>query len=716
MLGDDERKNDPSDPSPVNLVRSLLDPDSVVIIGASDSPRKASGRTLAYLKRYAYRGDVYVVNPTRRVVQGVTSYARVADLPVSPDVAIIVLPAPAVAGAIRESGRKGIRTAIVFASGFAEAGPDGVRAQEELTLVAAAEGVRVLGPNCVGTVGAPRGFTAAFMSGLDQDRFELKDDGIAFVTQSGAMGAFILSMAQSSGLGLGRFVSTGNEADITFEEILAGLVDDPTVRVILGYVEGIRDASILREALGRAKRRGIPVGLMKVGRSTRGAQAAQSHTGALVGSDGAYEGLFAQYGVFRADTIDALLDFGRVFASPRWPTGDRLSIVTLSGGAGVLMTDAADDLALSVEPWDPEWSSRVAEVLPEFASVANPIDMTGALTTDLGLLRATTDICLAHPGTDVVVVLLGNLDREEDALVDALVAAGRTSPKPLIVVWVGGSGRPIERLSRAGVPTFTEPMRAMRAVSALVTAATGRDPGERKDAQRARDEAAQVAGGSPAAQVLDEVAAKVLLASYGIATVAERACADPDAAAAAADGMRYPVVVKLLSEEVPHKSDLGFVRLAVQDAREVRSVADDVQARARALGITDVRIVVQEMVKVQTELILGMKIDPTFGPLIALGVGGVLTEVADDVQVRLPPLQGEDVVSMVRSLRYRQLLEGVRGRSAVDSESLRDTVLAFSRLVLERGAEFESLEINPLMVTDSGTVVAVDALAVRRTR
>jgi acyl-CoA synthetase (NDP forming) len=693
-----------------DLVRALLDARRVAVIGASDDGGKASGRTLRYLLRYGYTGEVYPINPRRATVQGLDAFAGLEDVPAVPDLAVIVLPAAQVPDAVRACGRVGVPIAIVFAAGYAETGPDGARAQAQLVAVAREANVRLLGPNCVGAVAAAPKLTATFMTGLDQDRFTLVDDGVAFVSQSGAMGAFVLSMAQSTGLGLGRFVSTGNEADISFAEVVEGLVEEGSTKVILGYVEGLRDVGRMRSALQLARQRRVPVCLMKVGRTAHGAAAAQSHTGALAGRDAVYSGLFAQYGVIRATDLDHLLDVGRVFGAGRAAGGHRVTIVTISGGAGILMTDAAAELGLAVPRWDDEWAGAMAAVLPPFAAVRNPIDTTGAIATDQGLLRDATTIALKHPDTDVVLVMIGNLDREEEAVCDLLTDAAATSDKPLVVVWAGGSGRPAQILGSRGIPVYPEPLRAMRAVSALVRWSGGGRTADHADAA----DAAPSVGDTTASRVLDEVAAKTILRGFGIPTVAEREAHDADSAAAAATELGFPVVLKLLSTQVAHKSDQGFVRVGLTSPDGVREAARELLEAARDRRIDDRRLVVQAFVPSSTELILGMRQDPAFGPVIALGLGGVLTEVAADVQVRLPPLTAADVESMVAGLRYRALLTGVRGRTPADLEALTRTVLSFVDLVLARGAEFESFEVNPLLIDGAGQPVAVDALAVAR--
>ncbi|WP_298752840.1 acetate--CoA ligase family protein [uncultured Serinicoccus sp.] len=706
-------------PTTAQAIQDLIHAQSVTIIGASNDGLKASGRTLRYLQKYGYTGSVYPVNPTRDTVQGLPSYSSVADLPEVPDLAVIVLPATAVNDAVRACGAHGIRTAIIFASGYAEMGADGARAQEELLSTAREAGVRLLGPNCVGAVGGPTNLTAAFMTGLDQERFSLADDGIAFVSQSGAMGAFILNTAQSTSLGVGRFLSTGNEADITISDAIEGLAEDATTTAILGYIEGIRDPESFRRALSRAQTRGVPVALMKVGRSERGAAAAQSHTGALAGQDSVYDALFRQYGVHRAESIDHLLDLGRIMASKPRPQGNRISIVTLSGGAGVLMTDVAQEVGLQVPRWNDEWAARMATELPAFAAVRNPIDTTGVVASDHTVLTRAARVCLDHPETDTVVVMLGNMEREEEAICTALAELADTSSKPIIVIWVGGSGRPQELLSGHGIPTFSEPVRALHALAAVAnTRRQGAEPSrehtgdERADSVKPPNSSLQA---TATVAALDEVASKELLAEAGVPTVMEHEVLDAQGAQMAAKQIGYPVVVKLLSAEVAHKSDLGFVHIGLRTAEEVRAAALAIAERAERLGIQDRRIVVQQMVDVQAELILGMARDPGFGPLVLLGMGGVLTELDPDVQLRLPPLKEEDARSMIDSLRTGALLRGARGRSPVDEHALVQIVLSFSEWVEENWEEYDSIDINPLVGDAQGRLVAVDALVVPAT-
>lgn len=697
-----------------SAIETMLHARSVTIIGASDDGNKASGRTQRYLKKYGFTGSVYPVNPRRETVQGVKSYASVADLPEVPDLAVIVMPQSGVEQAIRECGERGIALAIVFASGYAEVGGAGIELQESLTRTARESGVRVVGPNGNGAVFAASRLTAGFMTGLDQDRWDLKDEGIAFVSQSGAMGAFILSMAQANGLGVGRFVSTGNEIDLTMPVLMKQLAEEGSTRVILGYVEGIRDGQAFLDALRAADEQDVPVCLMKVGRSQRGAEAAASHTGSLAGADTVYEGVFRRHGVQRAESVEGLLDLGRVFASDRRPKGPGTTIVTLSGGAGVLMTDYADELGLDVFPWQGEWYDQMVDVLPSYASSANPIDATGAIATNPAVLESSVTLSLQNPATDLLMLVLGNMDSEEERVCESIIKLVQTSEKPVLVTWVGGSGRPVQWLNEARIPAFTDPVRAMRAAAALVRWSTRRTAAAvTPRADIALDPTVLTAG--KGVRYLDEVAAKQLLAQAGIATVDELAVHSADEATKAADEIGFPVVLKLLSQEVAHKTELGVVKVGLRDSASVAAAAEHILDVARREGLEDRRIVVQQMVSSDTEIILGSVVDPVFGPVTMLGIGGVLAEVLSDVQVRPSPVGETEAQMMIDDLRGVALLRGARNRRPVDEHELARTVVAFSELSYQLAHTLESLEINPLLVDGDGIPVAVDALAVLRT-
>ncbi|WP_246305425.1 acetate--CoA ligase family protein [Nocardioides marinisabuli] len=676
----------------------------VAIIGASDDPAKPSGRPQRYLRRYGFDGDVYPINPRRAEVQGLRSYASLDDVPHPPDLAVVVVPAADVEDAIVACGRAGVGVAIVFAAGYAEV-PDGAERQASLLRVARAHGVRVVGPNCVGVVAAPS-LAASFMSGLEQDRFDLRDDGIAFVSQSGAMGAFILNLAQGEQLGLGLFVSTGNEMDVTLPEVLGELVEDASTRVVLGYVEGIRDGRAFEDALAAARRRDLPICLLKVGSSERGAAAASSHTGSLAGADVVYQGVFDRYGVHRAASVEELLDFGRVFALAPRAAGSRVSIITLSGGAGALMTDEADVVGLAVEEWDEPWQATMAAGLPAFASTANPIDATGVIAIDDTALRHAMTVALTHPGTDVVVLVLGNLDGEEERICSVVLDVAATSTKPVVVTWVGGSGLAPRLLHAGGVPTFSDPRRTMRAVGALC----------RQSATRAvaapRQDRLGIDIDLPGPGPWDEHVAAGVLAGAGLPMLRGCVVTTPQEAVAAAGSMSRPVVIKLLSTQVHHKSDVGGVRAGLTSDVEIASNVVDVLEISASLGLADGRVLVQPMASPSVELLLGAHVDPVFGSVTMVGLGGIHAELIGDVRARPGPVTPAEAREMVNGLRGAALLRGARGQVAVDMPALAETVAAFSQVACSLEDRTASIEVNPLRFLADGTPIGVDALMI----
>lgn len=700
--------------TPAEVVSTFLSATSIAIVGASDDGAKASGRTQRYLRKYGFAGDIYPVNPNRDTVQGLQAFGSLKQLPAVPDLAVIVLPVAAVEAAVIECGEIGVKVAVIFASGYSEVDEAGAALQDSLAEAAKRAGVRLIGPNCVGVVFASNALTAAFMTGLEQDRFDLVDHQIAFVSQSGAMGGFILNMAQSAGLGVGRFFSTGNEADLGLPELIEGLVEEGSTRCVLAYVEGIRDGRAFERALAAARHARVPVGLMKVGRSERGAAAAASHTGALAGSDSVLNGVLARHGAQRAHDVEHLLDIGSVFAPGKRAGGRRVSIVTLSGGAGVLMTDAAEDLDLDVFPWSSEWRDQMAEILPPFASVMNPIDTTGVIASDPSLLTRSLEICVANPDTDVAVILLGNLEASEAVLCDEIIKVAQATEKPVIVAWVGGSGQPQRVLSAAGVPTFSDPVRAMRAIAALVNWSAA-EAAEVPVANKVPTLSAQAIEQLDFARlngkrILDESASKRLLADAGVPVTKEAPAFSVDEAVAAAENIGYPVVLKLLSDEVEHKSDVGGVRLDLNNAEAVAIAAEEVLQIAAQLQLAEPAVVVQESISGSTELILGMSQDPSFGPVTVVGMGGVFTEIFSDAQTRPAPISAREAEQMLDQLKGAPLLDGARGRPVVDKQALARLIADFSSFSVALSDRVASIDVNPLLIDEGGRPVALDAV------
>ena len=693
----------------------VLRPESVALIGASNDPKHTGGRIQGYLERYGYQGSVFPVNPSRDSVQGKRAFPSVLEIDDPVDLAIITVPASQVADALTLCGQKGIGVAYVGTSGFSEIGSDGLALQIEVEQAAKKAGVRLIGPNGNGLISVRSKFAASFMSGLDQSRFDLADQGIGLVSQSGAVGAFIFTLAQASGVGIGTFLSTGNEADVTFEELVIRLLEDEGTRIVLGYVEGLRDGPAFVRAARRARKLGKTIVLLKVGRTAEGADAAASHTAALVGEDGVYDGVLRQLGVVRASSIAHLLDVARLLIRFGDRSLKRMTVFTISGGLGIMLSDRASQAGINLAHWSPELRARLQAHLPAWASTKNPIDTTGLIARDHECLSNLLQISEENQLSDFTVLALGNFESTELETSELLLDLAGRLTKPIIPIWVAGSGQAMDRLNRGGLPCFAEPAPLIEALASVV--ARHRDGGPSSSNPNAAHplevlqlvEEARSAG----ATTLDEVAGKRILALYGIPTVIERIVRTPDDVSAAIHDCGFPLVAKLRSRFLSHKSDLGGVKTGLATKAQANSALKELQLLGRALEIPDASVVLQAQIPAGIELLLGMKVDPTFGPVITLGVGGVFADALDDVQVALAELNARDVNQMLDSLRSQRLLQGYRGMPIVSGEAIGPAVLNLARLASDLWAEFSSIDINPLIVYNPGPrVSAVDALFV----
>lgn len=698
-----------------SAIQRLLHPRSIAVLGASDNPVKLSGRPIELMKRFGYTGRLLPINPQRTEVQGLRAYRDLDEVDGEIDLAMVMLPADKVVDGLRACAARGIPAAIVGAAGFAETGQRGEHLQRQLEAVVAETGIRVLGPNCLGMFSLRDRAMPTFTSAMD-DCTELVDGPVAFVSQSGAFGTFIFSAAQNAGLGISHFLNTGNEADLSVAEVLGGLVETDGVEVLMAYLEGVHRGRELLEVARRAHELDKPILVVKVGRSEAGARAAQSHTASLAGEDAVFDGAARQHGIVRLDGQDQLLDTAQVFATGRRARGRRLSTLSLSGGAGVLMADVASEHGLQVQPWDEAWQQRMAAVIPPYGSPRNPIDLTATLISEPDLLRRSLEVAVQHPGTDMIAVLLGNADNASAQLIDAIEQAHRATDRPLVVVWTGGSGRPRKRLQELGIPCFTDPGRAAAALGELADfSLRGPLPApQRPDdiddqvvraiVQDARDQGRTQ---------LDEHESSRLIAAYGIPCAGAFPAATPDAAVAAARDLGGPVAVKLLSDRIAHKSDIGGVRLGLTDEADVRAAASDLLGIAREAGDPGARLLVQRMAAGGTELIVGLEHDPAFGPVVVVGFGGVLVDVLADSQVGVAPLDTAAAERLLLSLRGSRLFGEVRGKPPRDLAAAADAVARLSWLAHDLADDVAELDVNPLLLDEAGKgVVAVDCLAV----
>ncbi|GAC1573787.1 MAG: acetate--CoA ligase family protein [Sphingomicrobium sp.] len=686
---------------------ALFRPRSVAIVGASNDPARTGGRPLRYLLESGFAGPVWPVNPGRETVQGVKAYASVRDLPEAPDVALIAVPASSAAAALRDCAARGARAAIVFSAGFGETGEAGRAAQDEMMAIARSAGIRVLGPNCLGAHSAVDGFIGTFGSILDRG---LPIPGpIGIVSQSGAFGMYLGYLAQARGLGVSHAITTGNEIDVDVSEALLWLVSQPHVKVILVYVESIRDGGRFIAALRAARKARKPVIVTKVGASETGARAAGSHTDALSGPDAVFDAVLRQYGGYRATTTEEQLDVAYAAALGRYPAGNRLGIVTGSGGIGVQMCDAADRFGLIVPPLPAEAQQRILDMIP-YAAPANPIDVTAQALSDMSVLERSLRIAIEDGGYDTIVsAFLGlPLARPFAApLRNALLAGARGHDDRLMVLNVNADPDVVRDYEEQGFLVFEDATRAVRAVAALDQL--------RKSFDREEEPAHVVAKWKSIPDRMNEVVAKRLLAAAGVPTLEETLATSADVAIAAARRANGPVALKIVSPDLLHKTEIGGVLLGVTGDAGVREGFDTLLARGRAAA-PDARIegvLVTPMAGEGIEMILGVANDPAFGPVVMVGLGGIFVELMGDVVFRHAPFDIAEARAMIDELAGRRLLDGMRGAPPSDVEALGTALAALSRFAAAHAHVVASVDINPFLVRPQGRgAVALDAVIV----
>ena len=694
---------------------ALFHPRSISVIGASSDVRKLGGRTFRNLKELGFQGQLYPIHKRDEEVQGVPAVPSVGELPDGVDMAFILVPAPGVVTALEEYAARGVRSAVVFSSGFAETDDEGRDNQERITALARETGMRVVGPNCMGVMNVHEGMLGTFTSSFD---YGLPSPGrISVVSQSGAFGAHCFVLARERGLGLNLWATTGNECDVDVADCLAYMAMDEATDVILCYMEGCKSKERLVHALEVARERNKPVVMLKVGRTEVGAAAASSHTASLVGSDAVYEAIFKQYGVHRAETIEELTDIAYACIARRFPPGKRVGLVTISGGVGVVMADAAASAGLEVPPMPEDTQRKLKELLP-FAAVRNPIDFTAQALTDTSLVRKNLEIMLDEGGCDAVVLFLASIGlnpRIMGQLTDSLLELREKFGQELIVMSILAREELKTTLEQAGFLIYEDPTRSIKAVAALVKFAESF-----RNAGKTSPPPALPEGTAPfPAQTVSEYEAKRVLAAAGIPVVEERLAQSAEEAVSAASELGYPVVLKIASPDIQHKSEIGGVALNLESAEAVEEAYGTLLERARQHQ-PEARmdgILVAPMVKGGVETILGVNRDPVFGPVVLFGLGGIFVEVMKDVTFRLAPFSVEEAHAMIREVKGFPLLEGVRGQPPADIEALARALAQLSVFAAAHEEELETLDLNPFIVLPEGQgALAVDALIVPRKR
>lgn len=690
----------------MSVIDRLLKPRSVAIVGASADAAKLTGRPLVYLEKYGFTGAIYPVNPRVEAIGGHRCYPDMAALPEAPDVGLVLLGAGRVVEAVRALAARGTAAAIVLASGFGESGAEGRARQVELRRAAGA--MRLLGPNTIGLVNVTDRIVLSASNALITD--EIVPGNVALVSQSGGILGSVLSRAQAVGLGFSKLIATGNECDLEVADFIDHLASDDATKVIALYLEGLRKPEAFKRAVARARAAGKPVVAFKVGRSEQGARSAVSHTGALAGSDAAYEALFRQFGVIRAERYSDLIDIPLALGTGRTLKGKRVAIVTSTGGAASLLADAAGLAGFGTPPPDGPTAATLNALRIDGALLdSNPVDVTLAgVKTET--FRTVLEAVAASPTYDAVAVVLGSSALREPETVGApLRDLAARSGKPVVGFVSPDAPQLVRALNLASVPTFAAPESCAAALAAMLRMSEANADEPPPDVTVPETKTLQLQPGP-----LNEAESKRLFARFGIPAVREVVASTPAEAEAAARTFNGNVVVKILSRDVLHKSEIGGVALDVAPTDVARTCLDMAARLAAATRRQQPEgFLVQERVTDGVELILGFHPDAQLGPTILLGMGGVAAEVYRDTSLRLAPLSRRDAEALIAELKSAPLLAGFRGRQPADVDALADAILAFSRMAMALGGRLVEAEINPLFVLPQGRgVLAADGLAV----
>lgn len=676
-----------------SALRALWSAQSIAVIGATERAGAMGRLPIDYLQRYGYAGRIAPVNPKGGTILGLPAYPSIGEVPGDVDLALVMVPAASVPAAVADCAAAGVRTCIVMSSGFAETGAEGAAAQDDLVAVARAAGMRLVGPNCIGSVGGADAVLATFSPVFSAESTPRPAGSIALVSQSGALGFGALSLALERGVPVGIAVTTGNEADVTAAEVAAALAAEPGVTGLLLYVESLDDLPALRAAAAR-----VPVALLKAGRSAAGAQAAASHTGALATEDRVVDAALAAAGIARVTDIDDLLDAGAVFATGARMEGRRIGIVTTSGGSGILASDAIEAAGLELAALEPATVDALTSIVPAYGNATNPVDVTAAVMSEPGLFERCLDVLADDPGVDAIVACFAVLVGDDvTRIATALRALRERTGVPVAVARTGATSlapHAAALLAEAGIPVFSTPERAVHALAALATAS----------APRAVIAPAVVRDVAEPGVGAGEDELKALLAGAGLPVPESVVVSSLDDARAAVTAVGGLAVCKAVVPGLLHKSDAGGVILSVTS-----DTIDDAFDRLRALGGD---VLVERMVPGGVEVLVGLT-PSSLGRVLTIGVGGVLTEVIADAAVAVLPVDDDEIRAMLARTRVGTLLAGVRGAPPADADALVAAVRGLLEATAGWADGFE-LDLNPVKVLPQGCWI-LDAAFTRPT-
>ncbi len=702
----------------------LFRPKSIAIIGATEDPKRVAGLPLKYAIDHGYKGKLFPVNPNRDTVLGLKCYPSVLDIPEEVDAAVIVVPAGVVPDMIEQCAKKGVKAVVIGVSGFAEFDEEGRKRQDRIVEIARQSGMRICGPNTNGLLNVHEGISLGYSFAQEV----AIPGGLGYVTQSGALLSATVPRFASRNVGMSYFVGAGNQADLEVFDFVRYLIDDPKTKAIAVYVEGFNDPKKFPEVADLALEKGKPIAMLKVGRSELAVKAAKSHTGSLVGSDAVVDAICKQKGIARVDDFDELIAVSSVFLKCKLPKGNRVGVISSSGGAIGMIADRTMDVDLRFVDVSERTKKEASKVLPWYGEYKSPFDIAGAgskATQDIDLARAAVNFVLNDENIDILLAVITPMDRRgTQNYLQAIIEASKSSDKPVILFSPMASLREEENeiFARGDIPMLTDSAECAKALDALI---------KFNRALERRKESKGVSGPSISVNVKDvekglqklgrkilsENESKELLSQYGILSTKEALAGTSEEAVKIANKIGFPVVLKIDSPDIPHKTEAGVIKIGISNKSELIDAYNGIMGNAKKYAPeAKIRgVLVQEMVSNAREVIVGLSYDPQFGPVIMFGLEGIFVEVFKDVSLRIAPLTRADAEDMIKEVKGYETLKEFRGKPEADVEGIVDVLIKVSRLAVDLGDVLSEIDINPLMVLDKGKgVKAADALVVLR--
>jgi acetyltransferase len=689
------------------MLEGLLNPNAIAVIGASADPKKVGHAVLNNLLQFKFRGALYPVNPSRGEILGLQVYAKVSEIGQHVDLAIIVIPAKFVPAALRECAAAGITSAIVISAGFKEAGAGGALLEEELKQISRERRIRILGPNCLGLINTANDMNATFAADM------LPKGMIGFFSQSGAMGIAIMDWALGNDVGFSKFISLGNKADLSEIDFIEYFMHDPGTSLILGYIEDVVDGRRFIEIAQKATKV-KPIILLKSGGTAAGTRAASSHTGALAGSDVAFDAAFKRTGVIRAQGVQDLFDTALAFSEGKLPAGNGLLVITNAGGPGIIAVDTAERLGIELPHMTKASIDAMVAKLPMNASIFNPIDVIGDATSER--YAAVLEQAAKDPNVDgILVVLTPQAMTDMEKTAEAVITTAKSTEKPVITSFMGAKrvAAGINLLKAASVPNFSYPELAVKAFKRLADQRAWQDAAveEVEPCRHKVDAAAETIASilKKGVYKVGEDEAMQVLACYGFQFPKRALARTSKEAARSASRIGFPVVMKISSPDILHKTDVGGVRVNVKTPKEAEDAFLELTSNARRImpAAFIKGVMIFEMLKGGKEVILGVTYDRTFGHMLMFGLGGIYVEALKDVAFRIAPVARQDALAMVNEIKTIGLLRGARNEPPADINAIADAVVNLSCLVTDF-PEIQELDVNPLRVMEQGAV-ALDA-------